>query len=998
MYMKQLDREEMGRESSSRSPQERALVGRSRELERIEEQIRALQDGTSRVLHVVGEAGIGKSRLLAELGKAGLGRGHLLLKGRATEFERNYPFGLFIDALDDHLASLGPGWRQGLEEAVVRELGPIFPSLAGCGGPGRVDVVADRFRAYEAVRSMLERMSVSRPVILGLDDLHWADPASIELLSHLLRRAPRGPVLLVLAYRPRQACSALRQALDAARRSDPDEGPWAAMNLESLPAEACRQLVGPDLDCGARELLIAESGGNPFYLQQLARTAGRVEIDRDGRASGACVPVPTAIISSITGELNLLSDDARTVVQAASVIGSVFEPAIVAEVAELSEAQVLDALDELDDLALVRADELSDEFVFRHPLVRRAVYEATRPGWRLGAHRRAARALSDQGASSFTLAEHVERAAHPGDEQAIAILTNAGHEAAPRAPESAANWFRAALRLMPHDAESIGRRAGLLVPLAVALTSLGRLRESNAALAEVLELLPPNETRLRARLLSFRATIGLLLDNRAESERLLLDAIAELPDTHSSDAARLKCALAVNCFFAVDFDGMRKWAELALSEARGDVAVKATSSSVLGLAEYGGGDLKEARRHARVAADAVDAMPDKVLVANAESMLFVGWIENCLGEVKSAEAHMDRALAVTRASGHVHMTSALLIVKSLALLTQGRVEEAGAEIGDAIDTAPLSAGCAFRSWALTSGCAIETARGDFAKAIRFGEQALEIGKAGDAPWSGMAPWHLAEAWLELGEVQRCRELVLAHGDDDVLTIPRFAARCHEILTRLSVELGDLEAARQSAERAAQDALGGGGGAQLAEGHRASAHYLLASGDPGGAAEAAQAAIDVAEAMGAPIDAAQARILYGRALAASGQRERALEQLERVERACRSHGARGYTEQAVRELRRLGRRVSRHRACEATGGRNGVGRSPQPGLTPRQLEVARLVTAGKTNRQIAEQLFLSVKGVESHLSRIFERLEVSSRAGVAAIVERSESAAAEIHHS
>ena len=998
MYMKQLDREEMERESSPRSPEHRALVGRGRELARIEEEIRALQGGTSRVLHVVGEPGIGKSRLLAELGKAGLDRGHLLLNGRATEFERNYPFGLFIDALDDHLANLGPGWGQGLEETVARELGAIFPSLDGFAKTGRAELVADRFRAFEAVRSMLERLAVSRPVILSLDDLHWADPASIELLSHLLRRAPRGPVLLVLAYRPRQACSALAQALDAARRNDPDEGTWAVMNLESLPTDACGQLLGSGLDCATRELLIAESGGNPFYLQQLARTAGMVEIDRGDRPQGGCVPVPTAIISSITGELNLLSDEARTVVQAASVVGSVFEPATVAEVAELSEAQVLEALDELDDLALVHAGELSDEFVFRHPLVRRAVYEATKPGWRVGAHRRAARALGDQGATSFALAEHVERSARPGDQQAIAILTQAGHEAAARAPEAAANWFAAALRLTPRDAEGNGRRVGLLVPLAVALTSVGRLRESNAALAEVLELLPPTETRLRARLLSFRATIGLLLDNRAESERLLLDAIDELPDSHSSDAARLECGLAVNCFFAVDFEGMRKWAKLALREAHGDIAVKATSSSVLGLAEYGSGDLKKARRHCGAAADAVDAMPDKVLVANAESILFVGWIEHCLGENQSAEAHMNRALAVTRAAGHVHLTSALLIVKSLALLTQGRVEEAAALIGDAIDTAPLSASCAFRTWALTSGCAIETVRGDFGKAIRFGEQALEIGKAGDAPWSGMAPWHLAEAWLELGEVQRCRELVLAHVNDDVLTIPRFAARCDEIRTRLAVELGDLEAARQSAERASQGAAGGCGGAQLAEGHRARAHYLLASGDPGGAAEAALAAFDVAEASGAPIDAAQARILAGRALAAGGQRKRALEQLGRAERACSSHGARGYREQAVRELRRLGRRVSRPPAHEATGvARNGDCSSPQPGLTPRQLEVAKLVTAGKTNRQIAEQLFLSVKGVESHLSRIFDRLEVSSRAGVAAIVERSESAAARIRH-
>lgn len=997
MYMKQLDGVEMNGEGPLRSPEHRPLVGRGPELERIEGEIRGLQGGTSRVLHIVGEPGIGKSRLLAELGKAGLDRGHLMLNGRATEFERNYPFGVFIDALDDHLANLGPGWRQGLDGTVARELGAIFPALDGFEESGATELVADRLRAFEAVRSMLERLTVSSPVILGLDDLHWADPASIELLFHLLRRPPRGPMLLVLAYRPRQACSALGQALDAARRNEPDESPWAVINLESLSAHACGQLVGSGLDCATREQLIAESGGNPFYLQQLARTAGRIEI-RNDRRNGGSVPVPTAIISSITGELNLLSDEARTVVQAASVVGSVFEPAAVAEVAERSEGQVLAALDELDDLALVHAGELSDEFVFRHPLVRRAVYEATKPGWRVGAHRRAAHALREQGAPSLALAEHVERSAHPGDEEAIEILAQAGHDAAPRAPESAANWFGAALRLTPQDEAGGEQRLALLIPLAVALTSVGKLQESTAALAEVVELLPPDETRLRTRMLSFRATIGLLLDNRAGSERLLLEAIEELPDPHSSDAARLKCGLAVNCFFAVDFPGMRRWAGFALREAGDDVAVRATAASVLGLAEYGAGDLEKARGHAQAAADAVDAMPDRVLVTNAESILFVGWIEHCLGENRSAEAHMDRALGVTRSSGQVHLSTALMIVKSLALLTQGRVEDAAAQIGDAIDTAPLSANRAFRTWALTTGCSIETIRGDFTKAIRYGEQALAAKEAGDGPWSGMAPWHLAEAWLELGEVQRCRDLVLAHENADVLEVPRFAARCHEILTRLAIELGDLEAARRSAELAERSSAGLGAGAQLAEGHRARAHFLLASGDPGNSAKAALAAATVADAMGAPIEAARARILAGRALAAQGLREEAVEQLERGERECWSYGARGYREHAVRELRRLGRRVARHPAAEANGvDGNGANGSEGAALTPRQLEVAKLVTAGRTNRQIAEQLFLSVKGVESHLSRIFERLEVSSRAGVAAIVERSHAADAQIHY-
>ncbi len=169
--------------------------------------------------------------------------------------------------------------------------------------------------------------------------------------------------------------------------------------------------------------------------------------------------------------------------------------------------------------------------------------------------------------------------------------------------------------------------------------------------------------------------------------------------------------------------------------------------------------------------------------------------------------------------------------------------------------------------------------------------------------------------------------------------------------------------------------------QLAEGRRARAALLLARGRWEEAAATAIASAAAAEQAGAPVEAARSRTLAGRALAEDGNRDQALEQLARAEAELSACGALRYREQAAHELRRLGHRV----APAATQANNGQGAL---GLTPRQLEVAELVTEGKTNREIAGHLFLSEKGVESHLRRIFDKLDVRSRTAVAAMVERT----------
>jgi hypothetical protein len=147
------------------------------------------------------------------------------------------------------------------------------------------------------------------------------------------------------------------------------------------------------------------------------------------------------------------------------VVGDPFELELSAAAAELTEAAVLAGLDELLACDLVRPTDLPRRLRFRHPLVRRAVYEATPGGWRLGAHERAGKALAVRGAEGSTRAHHVEQSARVGDLDAVALLSQAGAAAAQRAPASAARWFATALRLLPDEGIAPRQRIELLVPL-----------------------------------------------------------------------------------------------------------------------------------------------------------------------------------------------------------------------------------------------------------------------------------------------------------------------------------------------------------------------------------------------------------------------------------------------------------------------------------------------------------------------------------------------------
>src|SRR5499427_5157375 len=211
------------------------FVGRDGELGSLARILDELDRGCPGAVAVAGEPGIGKTRLLRELAARAGARGYLVLSGAASEFEHDLPFSVFVDALDKYVAGLEPERLAVLDDQVRAELAHVFPSLWALAAGREVALQHERYRSHRAVRELLERLATPTPLVLVLDDVHWADSASAELLGALLRRPPATAVLIALALRPRQTPERLSAPLERAHR----EGMLTRIELNALsPAEA----------------------------------------------------------------------------------------------------------------------------------------------------------------------------------------------------------------------------------------------------------------------------------------------------------------------------------------------------------------------------------------------------------------------------------------------------------------------------------------------------------------------------------------------------------------------------------------------------------------------------------------------------------------------------------------------------------------------------------------------------------------------------------------
>jgi ATP/maltotriose-dependent transcriptional regulator MalT len=959
-------------------------VGRAEELASLEWVLGELDRGCPGAIELTGEPGIGKTRLLRELAARAAARQHLVLSGAASEFENDLPFSVFVDALDEYLAGLEPDRLAAIDDVSQAELAHVFPSLSALADGQQVAPQHERYRSHRAVRALLGHLAQTLPLVLVLDDFHWADSASVELLGALLHRPPAAAVVIAVALRPRQTPERLAITLERAHRS----AAVTRVDLGALTLAEARQLLGERVDVARAALLYQESGGNPFYLEQLARAPGRApHFTSAPEISLTGLDAPAAVAASLAEELTLLSDVGRLVFEGAAVAGDPFEPELAAAAAGTSEAAGMHAVDELLGLDLIRITDVPRRFRFRHPLVRRAVYEATGGGWRLGAHERCAEALAARGASAAARAHHVERSARQGDLAAVAVLREAGEAAARLAPESAARWFGGALRLLPQTAPAQDR-VELLLARSWALAAAGRFTDSHQAALEAAALVPGQPGALNTTVATACASVERFLGRYEHAHARLVRALSLLPEPASVERAELLIELTLNEFYRSRYAAMHDWAAPAVSAARevGDAALIAAAAVMPAFADAMTGPAETARsRHAQAAA-LVDELSDEELSLRPDAAGWLAIAEVYLDLYAEADEHASRALGLARAGGQGDPLHRLYPVLPRVWYVRGKLAEATELLDGAIEAARLLGSPPALAGNLFNRSIVALAADDLDIALATAEESVELTRDLDEGFvTAWAAARLANVLFETGQPDQATELLLSRaGGAELTLIPGgWRAYCLELLTRCWLALDRPSEAGHAAALAEVIAAAVQLPLATTWANRAVAAVALDAGDAALAAERALASADVADTAGAPIEAALSRTLAGRALAGTGERDRAVAELQRAAASLDVCGAWRYRQSAERELRKLGHHIHRRTRPGTT---DGAGITL---LTGRELQVARLVVDRKTNPQIAAELFLSQKTVETHLRNIFHKMGVTSRTALARAVERTD---------
>lgn len=928
-----------------RSP---VLVGRDAELARAV----GVVSVPPSVVVIAGESGIGKTRLVTELRRHRNMSDRRFVVGWCRRIREPFPLGPVLEAvrcLRDELAmaSLSP---------VVGALRPLLPELAALlpeQPPLLDDRAAERHRVF---RGLAEVLSVGGPLVLVLEDLHWADDQTVDFVSYLLGDPP-DRLSLVVTYRSEDVAARVR-ALTA---KVPEQVSRADLGLAPLGRDQAgvlaAALLGVDrvTDRFADDLFDRTSG-SPFAIEELLlllRERGGPDGSDDGRML-AELDVPVGIRDPVLERLGRLSSDARPVVEAAAVLQAPADADLFAAMCMTSRSSATRGMTE----ALVAGVLVEPEGAvgFRHLLAAQAVYGQIPGPLRADLHARAAPALLASDPTALGQAAHHLRCSGQ-----LAAWADAAEKAADRAVEfghddEAAPLFADLLRHAPLGGERRGR-----VAVKLARASIESLQMPNVEpLFEALEADLPRVVEGELRLL---AAITVDWTNNADRPRRLCgQAVADLADRPSLQAWAMAC-LGMPVGYGVPVSDHLRWVDRSLaivpqvddpSMAMGVVGKAASTLVEVGdwswrrvqdqFIERAGGGSKRREAYAyrchglavclaghhlsadRLLSQALDGALDcenprlELAVREARAVLAL-----CTGAWAGAEEELAR-------QPDRHLPDGLSLVRGCLALAQGHHEDAWLRLSTVART--LEQGWVWRGAIATSGLVrMALARGDIEAASHL-TQRLRSALESKRMW---APLARALPVMVRAELAAGR-----------------TAEAAGLMAVAEAELSGLDSPL------AAPAL-----------HVAHGVTLATAGRAGEAARRFLAAADQYGPLRCPYEAAQAREQAAVCLFSTAARDAgAAPQLESALDTYQRLGATWDLDRAASLARRHGVSVpARHR-----GGRRGYGQE----LSPREAEVARLAGAGRTNAEIAAELFLSVSTVKKHLAAALRKLGVPSR--------------------
>ena len=938
------------------------LVGRDDELQRLLDAVAASREGRPAVVLLGGDAGVGKTRLLAQV-VAEAAPDTTVLRGGCVDLgDVGLPYLPFVEAFAD-LA------RQLPAAVDVPGLGPLLPGAAATGG----ELV--RLQLFEAVVAALRAAGEVAPVLLVLEDLHWADASSRELLRFLVTRLRDERVALLTSYRAddlHRRHPLVPLVAELGRLAGVDH-----VQLRPLDDEAVRRHLGSlvDLPPDVLAAVVRRAEGNAYFAEELALAA--VDTGED---------LPTRLSEVLLARVERLAPETLALVRLAAVAGRRVDHAL------LAAAGAATGLD--TDVALreaVAAHVLSvvheTSFSFRHALMQETVYDDLLPGERVRLHGVLAQVLAD--GEPGELAHHKQKSGDVAG--AYADYLRAATEAmADGAPHEALGYREQALALAASPAVDVGldERVTLLEETARAAALAGEWQRAIALAREAVTLADGLDLASQSR--AHRILSGHLAEGDREAESVAEAERARELALASGDAeaiARGHSQFAQTAMFAMDRDDEAEVAAAAALEAAvasGLDDVQADALVTQGKLAESTGDRAQAIENFRRARDLARAAGH--LSQELRAAFNVAAHSFYAGDLPAAERAAEEVVARAAEVGLAWSPYGYSIQSLLAVIryTTGDLDGSTAGLG----AARFGAGDPARESLAAVGLYAAVARGDdgtveLARAITAADKLdplawlIASGTASDAlrmrgeleQASALAEYgtaRIAERWGEwsLGGIWLAALGIAAEAD--------LAAACR-LRRDEAGAVTHAEKAQRWEQLAQETAVRGRprGGALGPEGR---AWLLRATAEAGRAAGAVDVALweRVVEAFdyGYPYEVARARYRLAEALVEDGQRERAAAELRSALEVADRLGTRPFRDAVVALARRARLDI-------------GVRTEVTTVLTPRELEVLRLVAAGSTNRQIGTQLFMSEKTASVHVSRILAKLQVSGRAEAAA---------------
>jgi len=699
------------------------FVGRTAEIGTLAAAWARAQRGERDVVLVAGEPGIGKTSLVAASAADAHAEGAVVLFGHCDE-EALVPFQPFVEALAQWVtcspvaeirAALGP---QAADLALlVPEVRHRLPGLTDAVPTGSP---TERYRLFEAVPALLQAIARRAPVILVVDDLHWADGPTLQLLLHTIRRTPEARLLVLATYRDTEIFRThpLADALGDLRRADSVR----RLALRGLSRRDVGQIVSPGRAPGADDIALAEAlwrdtDGSPLFVRESLRhleELGAVVPDEQGgwraQRQVEALGIPEGVKEVIGRRLTRLSEATNDALRTASVVGRQFDPAVVAAVLASDIDPVLDALDEATAAGVV--SELSgraDRYEFTHALVRDALYDELSISRRVRAHQRVGEAIEALCAAELDthlaeLAYHFSQAAVAGvADKAVDYARRAGERAlAGVAYEEAARLFRLALETAEDAGAGDSGKAELLLRLGDAQWRSGGSRTAKATLEQAAELARGSGdaegfavialTYAGAAIRWVWVSPGTVDEPAVE---LLEEALAALPEGDTPLRARLLACLASELHFRPR--ASRRCAELsaeavAMARGAGDPGTLAYVLSARNLAILGAASAEERLANADESLVLAEELGDRVLAAFSHGNRFMALLD--LDRIASAKEASATAGAIAAEIRDPLFAQHDLYAEANWARLEGRFEEAellsreafaiGQEVGDKV--------------------------------------------------------------------------------------------------------------------------------------------------------------------------------------------------------------------------------------------------------------------------------------------------------------------------